>query len=348
MHFNFIRFICCVGMVASVLRQRFHTSETHTFQLIWDASAVTDAREESPDMRGKLGSDHQIGALADDQEGVVARRQLLAMGFGERAIDHRIETGYLFPRYRGVYSVGRRKLTRRGHWMAAALACGPDAVLSHLTALALHGVRPTNQSKVDVTVPGGRADRGNLRIHRGVLDPEERTFVDRIPVTSVARTLLDAAAVLNDDQLTRAIEQAERMQLFDLRALERAMARRPRVKGSVRLRRVVAAYRDPAPIRSELERRFLELVRRNGLPEPAVNSVVAGLEVDFCWRDARLVVELDGRAYHSSPRAFEEDRIRDAGLQRAGFRVLRITYRRLWKDPAGVIADINAFVSRAA
>jgi Protein of unknown function (DUF559) len=120
------------------------------------------------------------------------------------------------------------------------------------------------------------------------------------------------------------------------------------VNGSARLRRVLAAYRDPAPTRSELERLFIELVKRAGIPMPLVNTIVAGLEVDFYWPDSRLVVELDGRAYHSNPRAFETDRLRDARLLKAGIRVLRITYQRLVNDPQGVIDDLVALTRAAA
>jgi hypothetical protein len=233
--------------------------------------------------------------------------------------------------------------------MAAVLACGPGALLSHRSALMLHQLLPTGATKIDVAVQAtGRVQRGKLRIHTTTLDAEDVASLDGIPVTTVARALLDSATALNDDRLTRAIEEAERREVFDLNAIERVLDRRPRVKGSVRLRRALAAYRDPAPTRSELERMFLELVKRAGIPMPLVNSIVAGLEVDFYWPAARLVVELDGRAYHSSPRAFETDRIRDARLLREGIRVLRVTYQRLVKDPHGVIDDLLALTRAAA
>ncbi len=291
--------------------------------------------------------DRRIAKLADRQHGVVARWQLLALGLSVRAIEPRIESGLLVRVYRGVYLVARTVLSPRGHLIAAVLSCGPCAVLSHRSALVLHGLLQSG-TKIEVTVRGtGRVQRGKLRIHTSSFDAEDLTIVDGIPVTSVARALLDGAAALNDDQILRAVEQSERLRLFDLRAVERVMARRAAVPGTRRLRRVLAAYREPAPTRSELERLFLKLLKRAGIPLPLVNTIVAGLEVDFYWPDAQLVVELDGRAYHSSPRAFETDRIRDARLLRAGIRVLRITYERLRTDPQGVVDDLTA-LTRAA
>jgi len=147
--------------------------------------------------------------------------------------------------------------------------------------------------------------------------------------------------------LARAFERADALGLLDLdqvgAALERVQGRR----SLARALRVLAGYRPLAPVRSELERLFLALVHDAGLPAPQVNSRVAGLEVDICWPEWRLVVELDGRAYHSSPRSFEADRIRDARLQRAGFRVLRVTYRRLIDAPARVLDDIRALAALA-
>ncbi len=304
---------------------------------------MTDETEEHPDIGGFPQGDAPIAALADRQHGVVASRQLVALGYGRRAIEHRIAAGRLHPIHRAVYAVGRRLLSREGHWMAAVLACGPGALISHRTAAALWDLRPTAQTKIDVTFSGsGRASRDNLRVHSTArLHAEDIATVDRIPVTSISRTLLDLAAVLDADRLTRVIEQAVRLRLFDLRALDRAMTRTPRRRGVRLLRAVLADYREPAPTRSELERRFLQLVREGALPTPRVNTQVAGLEVDFFWPEWRLVVELDGRGYHVSPRAFERDRVRDAILQRAGCRVLRVTHKRLG-EPAKVLDDVRA------
>jgi very-short-patch-repair endonuclease len=156
----------------------------------------------------------------------------------------------------------------------------------------------------------------------------------------VARTILDLASQLNHDRLTRLIEDADRKQLFDLKALDRAIARRPHAPGIRRLNAVLAAYRGPADTRSKLERDFRSLITKAGLPEPQFNVVVAGLTVDVYWPEWKLVVELDGEPYHSSPRAHETDRIRDATLQKIDLRVLRVTGRRLDNEPAAVLVDI--------
>lgn len=295
------------------------------------------------------GGDPAMAELADRQHGVVSRTQLLALGFGRRAIQHRIDRGRLHRIHSGVYAVGRSSLDPAGHRMAALLRAGPDAVISHRTAAALWGLMPTAQTMIDVTIPrrGIRSPRA-IRIHCSeVLDPADRTTIDGIPVTSLPRTLLDLAPILRPDQLLRVIEQAVRLGRFDLAAVEADVARAPR-RGVARLRGVLADYREPAPTRSELERSFVALVERARLPKPQVNVQVAGLEVDFCWPEAWLVVELDGRAFHTSPRQFERDRLRDAQLQRAGYRVLRVTFKRLHEDPAGVIDDIRALIALAA
>jgi very-short-patch-repair endonuclease len=229
--------------------------------------------------------------------------------------------------------------------MAAVLALGPGALLSHRSAAALWGLRQDGW-KTDITVPAQKRDRRFVRVHRAKLHPDEITREDGIPVTTVARTLLDLAPVLDEDQLLKTIEESERRQLFDLRAVEAVLTRAGHRPGTPALRTVLAEYRDPPPTRSDLERAFLALLRTTDLPEPHVNVRVEGFEVDALWPRSRLVVELDGRGYHSSPRAFEADRARDAVLQRAGYRVVRITHHRLRADPAGVLELLGAMAGR--
>ena len=223
------------------------------------------------------------------------------------------------------------------------------AVLSHRSAAALHELRDTNQRKTDVTVPGDwRADRPTIRIHSSTLDSEDVAIVDGIPVTSVARTILDLAGDLQNDPLLRVVEEADRRETFDLRAMERVMARRPTAKGIAELRHILADYRDAPDTRSKLERDFWALIKTAKLPPPQLNTMVAGFLVDVCWPEWRLVVELDSRGFHARRRAFETDRIRDATLQRHGFRILRITYKRVQEDPDAVLADILALARLAA
>jgi very-short-patch-repair endonuclease len=225
--------------------------------------------------------------------------------------------------------------------MAAVLAYGPDAVLSHRSAAAHWGIAQPSW-KIEVTTPHSRRGRTGIRVHRTNLHPEDVTIRDGIRMTSVARTILDLASQMKADRLTRLIEESDRKELIDLRALERAIARRPRVAGVVRLREVLAAYRGPADTRSGLERDFRALIVSNSLPEPQYNVLVEGLTVDVYWPQWKLVVELDGKPYHSSPSAFETDRIRDAILQKADIRVLRVTGERLDTAPTAVLDDVLA------
>jgi predicted transcriptional regulator of viral defense system len=292
-------------------------------------------------------SDHprrETAALAGRQHGVVAHHQLLALGFGKSAIQHQIATGRLHRLYLGVYAVGHRRVGRRGRWLAAVLACGPDAVLSHRDAAALWGIRQSAREAIDVTVPGrSRRGQSGLTLHRvRRLDAQDRGEVDAIPVTTVARTLLDLAEVVRPRELARAVEEAERLRLFDLRAIDDGCRRGRGRRGLRPLTALLAEYREPPPTRSELERRFLDLCRTAGLPEPAVNVAVKGFEVDAVWRDPKVVVELDGYAFHRTRDAYERDRFKDAELQLAEYRVLRFTHRRLAHDREAVIETLRS------
>jgi Protein of unknown function (DUF559) len=168
---------------------------------------------------------------------------------------------------------------------------------------------------------------------------------DGIPVTSVARTLLDLAESVSRRRLDRALEEAERIGVFDLGAIERLVERSNGRHGRRRLSDAVGAYRAPAFTRSELEQKFLDLCRDAGLPRPAANLFLAGSEVDMAWPEHRLVVELDGHEFHRTRAAFERDLLRDTDLQLAGYRVLRVTDRRLRSAPAEVVAALRALLA---
>jgi very-short-patch-repair endonuclease len=282
--------------------------------------------------------DRRVGALAARQHGVVTRSQLRALGVGESAIDARGSHGPLFRVYRGVYAVGHPTLTDHGRSLAAVLACGAGAALSHASAAALWGLRPRRGPRVDVTVPrgGGRARRGVLIVHRAALEADEVGVVDAIPVTTPARTLLDLADILPRRALERVLDEAHYLRL-DLRGLEPRHGRR----GAGRLRAVLDVH-EPGTTRtrSVLEERMLALCRRFNLPRPEVNVELGGKEVDFRWPEARLIVETDGWAAHGTRTAFERDRRRDAEHAAAGWRVMRFTDRALRRDPAWVAARV--------
>lgn len=282
----------------------------------------------------------RIAALATRQGGVVSHEQLLDLGVGRRAIEYRLATGRLHRLYRGVYAVGHRAIAPRGRLTAAILACGRNALLSHRSGGAHWGMLQTSPSVVDVTVPGrARAGQRGIRLHSvRRLDARDRILHEGIPVTTVARTLLDLAEVLPPPELKRAAEAAERMGLFNGRAIDELCGRSPGRRGLRPLRSLLNEGSIEPATRSELESRFLDLCRSSELPRPRVNVWIAGLEVDFLWPEQRLVVELDGYAYHRTRAAFERDRERDATLKVAGYEVLRITHRRL-SDKPGVVAD---------
>jgi very-short-patch-repair endonuclease len=275
---------------------------------------------------------------------VVAAWQLLRLGFTRRQIECRLASGRLHAIHRGVYAVGHRVLDSRGVQMAAVLACGRSAVLSHRAAARLWAIRPDSRRAIDVTVPGpGRRPRDRISVHAvRALDPRDRAVIEGIPVTTLARTLLDLAEVVPEDHVARAIEEAARRRIFDLRALEELLARSPGRRGRRRLRGALEDHIIEPATRSELERRFFALCREAGLPRPMVNTLVEGYEVDFYWPDIRLVAELDSFESHGTRRAFERDRERDATLMLAGHRVVRITWRQVTRSPAKLVARLRA------
>ena len=286
-----------------------------------------------------------MAALATRQHGVVAMRQLAALGLSQRAVSHRAAAGRLHRVHRGVYAVGHPILTVNGRRMAAVLAARPGAVLSHASAAALWEIRFTSATRIDVTIrsDGGRAKRPGLRIHRATKLRDDEIIVQQgIRVTTVARTLLDLAATLPNRALERALDQAEIHDLYDLASLD-AMARAHRgERGAAALRRAIDEDGVPTLTDSELEELMVALCHEHQLEQPIAQAWVAGLRVDFLFAASRLVVETDGYRYHRTRRAFERDRERDAILARAGHRTLRFTHRQLTREPAMVAATIRS------
>jgi hypothetical protein len=280
---------------------------------------------------------------------VVARPQLESLGLGRGAIDHDLAVGRLHAIHAGVYAVGHDRVGGHGRWMAAVLASGDGALLSHLSAAALWGFLQTARARIDVTAPGRtRGSRAGITVHRPRrLDPDDRAERDAIPVTSVARTLLDLAEVVAGRRLERAFEDAERLRLLDLGAIERLCRRSAGRRGLKPVRELLSRLQPAPEVRSELERRFVAFCRRAGLPPPVMNPYVAGFEVDALWAHDRLIVELDGYAFHGTRVAFERDRAKDAKLQVAGYRVLRLTDRRLREEPASVADLIRSLLEQS-
>jgi very-short-patch-repair endonuclease len=255
----------------------------------------------------------------------VSRRQLVVLGFSARGIEEWVRTGRLIPLHRGVYAVGHDRLTSQGRWLAAVIACGRGAVLSHLAAAQLWEIRQSSAAVTDVTVPSraGRISRRGIRIHRsGRLAEEQTTTRHGIPVTTVARTLLDLADVIDDQALRRTVTEAEYRNLFDLTTLNAVVQANPGRRNAKLMRAVDAAGH---LTRSPLEDRFLAFKERWGVQEPETNVWLDGYEVDFLWRRVGLVVELDGLEEHGTRAAVRRDRKRDRELRRAGFRTKRLT-----------------------
>ena len=285
--------------------------------------------------------------MAARQHGVIAYRQLVALGSGRGAIAHQVANGRLHRVHRGVFAVGHRRLTLQGRRMAAVLAVR-DSVLSHRDAAALWGLLAGAGTLFHVTaVARGRAQQRGIKVHQvRKLDARDRTIRDGIPVTSLARTLLDLAEVVPATTLARAYDEAERLRLLDVRALKELCARSPGRRGLKPLKVLIAdRTRETPHTKRELEALFFDFCRAHRLPLPACNAMVEGYEVDTLWADKQLVVELDSWEFHGGRRAFERDRERDAVLQAAGYRVVRVTWRRLNEQPEELATLIRRLLS---
>jgi very-short-patch-repair endonuclease len=290
----------------------------------------------------------RVLALAARQHGVVARAQLLALGLSGDGIKHRVRKGLLHRVRRGVYAVGRPNLGRHGRWMAAVLACGPDAVLSHESAAVLWGIRTREPSDIEIAVPR-LAARSEPRcvIHRRVLAPSDITERHGIPVTTPTRSLLDLAGTLGPRALEAAVNQADKLDLVDPEALRSAL---DAMKG----RRAAPALRTLLDRRtftltdSELERRFLRIARKAGLGKPMTQVRVNGFLVDFYWPDLKLVVETDGLRYHRTPAQQANDRRRDQVHTAAGLTPLRFTHAQVAFERPYVRRTLTAVAKRSA
>jgi very-short-patch-repair endonuclease len=268
--------------------------------------------------------------LAARQHGVVTTADLAAAGLVRRAVARRVAQGRLRRLHRGVFLVGplRGPLTSE---MAALLAVGHDATLSHRSAAARWEILPPTDDPVDVSVSQGHPrNRPGIRIHRTRCI--EHSLKAGLRVTTPVRTLVDLAASIGARDLERAVEEAQIRRLVTRGELER-------------LRRIGPGH-EPSLTRSEAERRLRALIRAARLPPPQTNVRLGSYEVDFVWPDERVVVEVDGFAFHSTRAAFERDRARDRALQAAGYVVLRFTWRQLVHEPEVVVAELAAALVR--
>jgi very-short-patch-repair endonuclease len=285
-----------------------------------------------------------MAALAAAQHGVVERSQLRALGLTESAIARRVAVARLHRLHRGVYAVGHPVVGRLGQWLAAVLACGPTARLSHASAAALLELWRSDGVAIHVTVPGpGRPRPPGLCVHRAQdLGPTEVETRHGIPVTSAARTIVDLAAIARGDRMVERL--LDRAETLDIGGVTAVAAAHPGHLGAKRILRILGTHAPPGTTltRSDLEELLLALCRRYDLPTPRVNHVVAGLEVDLVFPEQRVAVEADSWAYHGTRAAFERDRERDAVLARAGYRVLRFSDTQIEHEPATVAHAIAA------
>ncbi len=289
-----------------------------------------------------------VWALARLQHFALARRQLLGLGMHPQAIKHRVAVGRLHPVHAGVYAVGRRELSRLGELMAAVLACGEGAVLSHGAAAELWGVCPPGG--VEVTVPPGRTPRRpGIVVHRAALTAGHRTLRHAIPVTTPARTLVDVSPFLPRDHLERAVNEADRLDLIDPERLRESLGELGGARGVLKLRTLLDR-RTFTVTDSTLERRFKPIARAAGLPEPLTQQRVNGLRVDFLWPDLGLIVETDGLRYHRTPAQQARAHLRDQTHLAAGLLPLRFTHAQVTYDRPYVEATLRrvaASLSRA-
>jgi very-short-patch-repair endonuclease len=294
--------------------------------------------------------------LAERQHGVVSRAQLHGLGMSRAAIGHRLNRGKLHRLMQGVYAVGRPEVTDRGRWMAAILACGPRALLSHRSAAALLGLRREVPEVVEVVVPADVFRRHpDVRVYRRGAPAAERegtgvvatpralrpgTF-DRIPVTSPAVTLVDLATCLDDGDLEAAVNEADHHNFIDPRSLRRAIDELGRRPGARRLRDLLDAT-SYALTASRLERLFRPLAAQAGLPPPQTQAQLGRSRVDFYWAELGLIVETDGLRYHRTPFTQAADARRDNANARGGLTTLRFTHWQVKNEPDYVRGELRA------
>lgn len=298
--------------------------------------------------------DREIAKIAACQKGLISLEQLRIVGVSKDAACRRAEAGKLYRIHEGVFAVRHPLLSIDGKRLAAVLACGSDAVLSHRSAAAAWGIREDRRSSIDVTAPNrrGRIPKG-IDAHRdGSLVADDRAVVAGIPCTAVPRTLLDLAAVIPTWELKRAIAEAEVLRVLDHSAVRKLIRRSRGRRGVARLRALMdGIHPETRRTRSEMELLFLEMCERAKLPCPEVNEALypGGHRTipDFLWRNAGLIVEADSRQYHDTDSAFQGDRKREQRLQMAGWRVSRCTWAQIENEPQRLAETIRCLLAQA-
>lgn len=295
------------------------------------------------------GTGARVADLAETQHGVVSRAQLRGMGLSDDAINRRMRSGGLHPLYPGVFAVGHRAASIRGHWMAAVLACGPGAVLSFRSAAAHWGIRGYSGAYVDITSPSKAKSRGSIRRHCARLLEDEITEHDGIPITTAQRTIFDLATISTPQSVESALRQSEYLRLYGSLSLWDLLERHPRHRGARSIRAALARAGDaPGEVYEGLEERFLGFLDAHRLLRPNLNVwlEVQGhrYKADCLWPAQRLIAELDSWEAHGTHSAFQTDKSRDRRLLRAGYRTTRVTWHMLDHEAAELALDLRALL----
>jgi very-short-patch-repair endonuclease len=297
------------------------------------------------------GAEHPgraIAWIAGRQLGLIATWQLQALGISHSAITRMLRRGALHRVHRGVFLVGHELQLPGARELAAVLACGDWSFVSHRSAAALWGLTKVAAAEVEVSVVARNCkSREGLRVHRlARLDPRDSAAKNGIPITAPSRALVDLAASAGSDEVEAALAEARAQRIVSDRQLSDALDRAGNRAGVGALRALLRHQGGPRLTRSEAERRLLRLIRAARLPEPEANVRIEGFEVDFLWPEARLIVEVDGFAFHGHRPAFERDRVRDMVLRDRGFEVIRVTWKQLVDQPLLVVAHIARALER--
>jgi predicted transcriptional regulator of viral defense system len=297
---------------------------------------------------------HDAGRLAVAQNGVVTLEQLEGLGLTEDAVIKQVARGRLHRIHQTVYSLTPRVMTQRGVFMAAVLACGPDAVLSHRSAAYLWGMVDSWERPIDVTAPNrrGRSPDGVAAHRDSSLQPIDRTIHHGVPCTTVARTVLDYAGVEPEWKVRKAIAQGEILGILDKAKLRALLKRSGRRRGVARLRLILdTIHPQTKRTKSELERLFLEMCAKRDVPEPGVNIWLRGADgeryqADFLWRDQGLIVECDSRRFHDTDTAFVADRKRRQQLELARWRVSQCSWEEVEREPRRLAETVRALIAQ--
>ncbi|HVF79632.1 MAG TPA: type IV toxin-antitoxin system AbiEi family antitoxin domain-containing protein [Solirubrobacteraceae bacterium] len=289
--------------------------------------------------------DVRVARMASERDGVLSIAQLRACGLDDRAVARRVRDGRLHRLYRGVYAVGHPGISLHGRFRAAVLACGVTGVLSHFAAAALWSFLSWEERYIEVTVLGGARAIDGLRVHRSrSLDQRDIQRRHGIRVTTPARTLLDLAAVLPENGLRRAVRRAQAQRVVSIPQILELLHRSNGHRGAAKLRAVIAD--GPVPTRTELEDLLLDLLDRGEIERPEVNAPLRfGSETivpDYLWRRRRVAIEADSVTWHEHKLTREHDAHKQAQLEAAGLRVLRITWQQITSSPQQTLARIRA------